>query len=706
MKRLIPFLLLLSSLLLPAARVVAAPPGPSGAFPAVGAGNGHGVGMSQWGAKGMADQGASAASILSHYYRGTGLADRAQPALRVWITDAGGGVAVTPSGPVRVTNDTGPQTASIASQATVQVEGGGLTLRQGASVLLGPVAGPLVVRFDAGSDQVPGALLRVDPRGHTYRYGQLELRSAGGSTVRAVLRNVAMERYLYGLGEVPSSWPIEAQRAQAIAARTYALEKHMRLGQFRPECSCGLFSTTADQHYVGYGKELESSFRNWQNAVDSTAGRVVTHGGAPIQAFYHSSSGGFTENSENVFTAALPYLRGVPDPGDDRASPHRGWKRSYPRTDLERWLNRFGDTSVGTLTSVETLAPYGVSGRTVKPSEAGGGVRISGSAGVKQVSGDRFRSVVNSGLAVEGRSGEQLLSTLFQFGWEPYPHGFRGGVFAAGGRDVNLGPVLVTGADQGGGPHVVVSDTSGRPWAGFFAYDTRFGGGVRVAACDLNADGLTEVVTGAGPSGGPHVRLFRLDGLALGGGFFAYDMGFTGGVYVGCGDVDGMAGDEIITGAGAGGAPHVRIFKPDGTPIGGFLAYTPHFGGGVRVAAGNFDGMPGDELVTGAGPGGGPHVRLLRADGSEVSNFFAYSPAFPGGVYVATVLTARGTSVLVGAGEGGGSHVRILRPDGSSQYEQFAFGGVMQNGVRPAAAITSSFAAGGQGTWPLVRPLP
>jgi hypothetical protein len=149
--------------------------------------------------------------------------------------------------------------------------------------------------------------------------------------------------------------------------------------------------------------------------------------------------------------------------------------------------------------------------------------------------------------------------------------------------------------------------------------------GIRIrTTCDLDGDGLDEIVTGAGPSGGPHVRVFSLAGGVVReiAGFFAYDPAFPGGVNVACGDVTGDGVPEIITGAGPGGGPHVRAFSLAGgvvTEVASFYAYDPAFPGGVTVAAA---ARPRDEVIIAANDHAVDGMVLARithslADGSE-----------------------------------------------------------------------------------------
>jgi uncharacterized repeat protein (TIGR01451 family) len=219
-----------------------------------------------------------------------------------------------------------------------------------------------------------------------------------------------------------------------------------------------------------------------------------------------------------------------------------------------------------------------------------------------------------------------------------YPPGFLGGVYVAAG-DVDGDGVadLVTGAGATGDAHVRVLDgATGADRLSFYAYAPGFLGGVRVAATDASVFGGADLVTGAGPGGAPHVQVFDGATGALIRSFLAYDPGFLGGVFVAAGDVNGDAIADVITGADAGGAPHVRVFDGrTGAELLSFFAYDPAFTGGVRVGVADLDGDGLADILTAPGPGGGPHVRAFSGvTGAEQASVLVYPPGFTGGVFI------------------------------------------------------------------------
>ncbi|MFN4260210.1 MAG: choice-of-anchor Q domain-containing protein, partial [Gemmataceae bacterium] len=265
-------------------------------------------------------------------------------------------------------------------------------------------------------------------------------------------------------------------------------------------------------------------------------------------------------------------------------------------------------------------------------------------------------------------------------------------VFEDGTLTVTSLNLYAVGADAGGGPHVKVYHADGSLRFSFLAFAPSFTGGVRVAVGDVNGDGIDDIIVGAGSGGGPHVKVFSGVDLTVLASFFAFSPSFTGGVFVAAGNLDGDGAMEVIVGAGAGGGPHVRSFKIDSGvatqlpgPLGSFFAYAPSFTGGVHVAAGNFDGTGTDEIITGPGAGGGPHVKAFRADGAVIANLFAYAPSFTGGVWVAAGdLNDNGMAeIITGAGAGGGPHVKVFHGgDLALRHSFFAYDADFRGGVR------------------------
>jgi uncharacterized repeat protein (TIGR01451 family) len=193
---------------------------------------------------------------------------------------------------------------------------------------------------------------------------------------------------------------------------------------------------------------------------------------------------------------------------------------------------------------------------------------------------------------------------------------------------------LVTGADAGGGPHVKVYDPfTGALKFSFFAYDASFTGGVRVASADVNHDYIPDIITGAGPGGGPNVRAFSGASYAKIRDFYAYEANFTGGVYVAAGDLDKDGHAEIITGTAA---RPVNVFRgTDSVLVQSFYGYGPTFAGSVRVGIADLGGDGQLDILTGAGPGGGPHAIARQGKTLDIlTSFYAYDPGFTGGVWV------------------------------------------------------------------------
>ena len=380
-----------------------------------GGGWGHGMGMSQYGAYGRAKRGDAAPQILEHYYSGTKVTTADMPStLRVGLLEYRSSISAT-SSPfqegggevVFKVQGSRERIARGAAGADWRVEPsstGGMRLfkngnqvRKDGRSVFGDPTHPLIAQY-----QRFGTLLRINEKAISYAYGNMQFgtfptdRCSGGHCLRLVIQ-LPLQKYLYGLGEVPFSWPGAALRTQVIAARTYAYEKTLRTGQRRFPCDCAVYDSTLDQVYSGDAKRIPSGqyWDDWTSAVDDTKAQVILYNGAPIQALYSSSSGGYTENNENVWGGTpLPYLRGVPDaPDDNPANPNHTWSVSMSYSAFESKLD--ASYGVGGLEAFRLLRPFGVSGRVtvVKPDNTGG-VKIVGSRKTVRTSGWSIRSAL------------------------------------------------------------------------------------------------------------------------------------------------------------------------------------------------------------------------------------------------------------------------------------------------------------------------
>jgi hypothetical protein len=255
--------------------------------------------------------------------------------------------------------------------------------------------------------------------------------------------------------------------------------------------------------------------------------------------------------------------------------------------------------------------------------------------------------------------------------------------------------LTAVGTDAGGGPEVRVYNADGTQRFAFFAFEPTFTGGARVAVGDVNGDGVDDIIVGAGVGGAPLVRVFNGQDGSLLFNFFAYESTLRSGVNVAAGDIDGDGKAEIIAGAGDGGAPAVAVFGGDGTERYRFFAFESSLRGGVTVAAGDVDGDGKAEIMTGAGFGGAPAIAVFNGnDGSERYRFFAYDSSVRNGVSVsAGDLDGDGKAEIVaGAGPGGGPQVRVVHgDDGSDIGSFFAYDPAVRSGVRVATGeVTGS----------------
>lgn len=362
-------------------------PPPPPTFTFVGGGWGHGVGMSQYGALGMAQAGRSAEQILTTYYQGTSVVTRAPTDdLRVLVAERR----------PRLTFVTGSTTffgdlGGVPGGRTVTVTRDGPNLR-----LSGAVSGVVpsfTVRYASRVGPLRTGDLRISETGNTYRYGQVLVRPDPGGGVRAIVRHLTMQQYLYGVAEVPASWHTQALRAQVIAARTYAQK---RTDGRRRALDHDLVATVSDQVYAGSTHQHP----RWVEAVNATNARFVTYRGSLIDAVYSSSNGGHSETAAYVWGSSVPYLTAREDRWDAvAANPNHGWERSYTGAQLGAW---FG---VGTVTSLQVSGNIGASGRTDRAT-----VRVVGTTGTVTVTGHQFRARVN---AHNPTRSTQLLSTKF-----------------------------------------------------------------------------------------------------------------------------------------------------------------------------------------------------------------------------------------------------------------------------------------------------
>jgi len=356
------------------------PTPPPTSFTFAGSGWGHGVGMSQYGALGMAEAGRSYVQILAAYYPGTSVVTRTPTDdLRVLVAERRPTLTFVTGG-----TTTFGTAGSLPSARTVAVTASGANLRLTGA--LDATVAELTITFSGP--------LRITEAGNSYRYGHVVVRPDPAGGVRAVVAGLTMDQYLYGLAEMPASWHAQALRAQAVAARTFAQRR--RDSRAGSGLDHDLVATVADQVYAGTTREDP----RWSSAVDATTAKYLTYNGGLADAVYSSSNGGHSESSAYVWGGEVAYLQARPDSFDGNThNPYRSWTRTYSAAELGAW---FG---VGTATSVSISGDIGASGRVNRAT-----VRITGTKRTRTLTGNEFRNWIN---LVNPDRADQLLSTKF-----------------------------------------------------------------------------------------------------------------------------------------------------------------------------------------------------------------------------------------------------------------------------------------------------
>ena len=326
---------------------------PTVRFTFTGRGWGHGLGMSQYGAEGMAAHGWTAARIMEWYFQ---------------KTTVGTIGSVTPTTPIRVLMSSGRSTdavaVSVAGTATNLSTGTTSALAAGQTYTLreielpthawvvrltGPGASTATVAQAAGGIRIaPGSGGLVTLSGHTYR-GTLTTTYASGLRT---INTLGIDDYVRGVvgWEMPPSWAAAALQAQALASRSYALASR------QPSSYFDVYGGQPSEAYGGVAAESAST----NAAVAATAGQVVTYGGQIVQTFYASSSGGHTESIQNVWGGTPePYYTGVPDPYE--TAPEDPWPSSPSFTAAQ--LGR--DLGLGAPVASVVVTQRGVSPRVM-----------------------------------------------------------------------------------------------------------------------------------------------------------------------------------------------------------------------------------------------------------------------------------------------------------------------------------------------------
>jgi SpoIID/LytB domain protein len=346
----------------------------------------------------LAKQGWNAERILTHFYSGTKVESAQQPPEEIRVALATDEVRIhltAAGGPVHLWANAlgGKPIGTIAPGSTWVVRA-----IDGAYRVLDE-SGAVVGDHDWGSatSDLFVSYLDADARvtspegGATYNRGHLEFNLTGcpsGCSLR-LIAELPFEEYLFGIGEVPSSWPMESLRAQAMAARSFALYKIRKYG-VQESCNCHVYDGSNDQVYVGWDKEGGTDGHRWRKSATSTANKIVTYKGKVALTVFTASDGGHTEDLNVQWgtpLASYPYLAGVCDPGENTsANPWMDWSRTFSAGVLTTALSPYtGD--IGTVSGFGKVR-RGVSGRIID-------AVVHGGAGDATVTGGELRSALS-----------------------------------------------------------------------------------------------------------------------------------------------------------------------------------------------------------------------------------------------------------------------------------------------------------------------
>lgn len=392
-------------------------PVPAG-FTITGAGWGHGLGLSQYGAYGMALDGAKAGDIITHYYTGaTAVSTSTNTAFRVGVETAQTNIFVR--------GEDNPIDGGVAGNLTVAIEGGTtltfapmvelnftftdstFTLTASDTQTASGTAATLswnntttLLNLNAGtvaSTALGAATCSTTSCSHRYKYGTFSIKAKNAVNILRL-----NDEYLYGLGEMPSSWGVtalEALKAQVIAARSFAISRNT----VRPACDCNVGVSDSDQVFLGFVKEVSTNGDRWVQAVnetktDDTNGLAIYSGSTLVPGYYSSSTGGKTQPRSEVWsTSPLSYLTSVDDhwSQDPRVgNPYATWIDTIDQATLVKNLNTYG-VPIADVWSMTLIANYPSGGISkLNLSDSAGNITSLTIAPGQPLTPDEFRAAL------------------------------------------------------------------------------------------------------------------------------------------------------------------------------------------------------------------------------------------------------------------------------------------------------------------------